>query len=77
MGSQRYAPALRARVSERMSVPKPHESLTTMTIDPIRRRLIVERLQDGYYEDPEPSERIAVAVYAALHEPINGSTLPH
>jgi hypothetical protein len=77
MGSQRYAPALRARVSERISVPKPDESLTTMTIDPLRRRLIVERLQDGYYEDPEPSQQIAVAVYAELHERCNGSTLPH
>jgi hypothetical protein len=72
----RYAPASRARVSERTSVPKPDEH-QTMTMEPDRRRLIAERLQDGYYEAPEPSERIAIAVYAALHEPGQGSPLPH
>jgi hypothetical protein len=42
-------------------------------MEPDRRRLIVERLQDGYYETPEPSERIAIAVHAALYEAGQGS----
>jgi hypothetical protein len=57
-------------------VPNPDE-LQRLAMEPDRRRLIVERLQDGYYEAPEPSERIAIAVYAALYEPGQGSPLRH
>jgi hypothetical protein len=68
----RYAPASRARVSERTSVPNP-DDFQRIVMEPDRRRLIVERLQDGYYETPEPSERIAIAVHAALYEAGQGS----
>jgi hypothetical protein len=45
-------------------------------LEPGRRRLILERLHAGFYQEPEPAERIAIAVYAALHEPGHGSHLP-
>ena len=58
-------------------MPKPDESQMMLTVEPGRRRLIVERLQDGFYEQPETAERIATAVYAALHEPGKGSPFPY
>jgi hypothetical protein len=58
-------------------VPKPDDSQTTMPVDPSRHRLILERLQGGFYNHTEPSERIATAVLAALRELDKGPTLPH
>ena len=74
-------PAVRAGIarpesSERTSVPKSEEFQPTMHLEPGRRRLIVERLHGGFYQESEPAERIAIAVYAALHEPGHGSPLP-
>jgi hypothetical protein len=62
---------------ERTSVPKPDDSQVTVTLEPSRRRLIAERLQGNFYEEAAPSERIAVAVLAALHDLDKGSSLPH
>jgi hypothetical protein len=48
-----------------------------MPVEPSRHRLILERLQGGFYNQTEPSERIATAVLAALRELDKGPTLPH
>jgi hypothetical protein len=48
-----------------------------VTLEPSRRRLIIERLQGGFYNQMEPSERIAMAVLAALHDLDKGPALPH
>ena len=58
-------------------MPKPDNSRTTVTLEPSRQRLILDRLQDGFYNEPEPSERIATAVLNALHELDKGPTLQH
>jgi hypothetical protein len=48
-----------------------------MTLEPSRQRLILDRLQGGFYNQPEPSERIATAVLTALRELDKGPTLSH
>jgi hypothetical protein len=53
-------------------VPKPEDSQAIVTLEPSRHRLIVERLQDRFYDRPEPSLRIANAVHAALHQADQG-----
>jgi hypothetical protein len=58
-------------------VPKSEEFQPLITLEPGRRRLIVERLHGSFYQEPEPAQRIAIAVSAALQEPGNGSPLPH
>lgn len=58
-------------------MPKPEDSQATITLEPSRRRLIIERLHDGFYNETEPSERIAAAVLATLHDLDKGPTLPH
>jgi hypothetical protein len=58
-------------------VPKPEDPQSAMPIEPGRHRLITERLQCGFYNEPEPSERIATAVWAALGDLDKGPTLPH
>jgi hypothetical protein len=58
-------------------VPKPEDSQATVTLEPSRRRLIVERLHGGFYNETEPADRIAAAVLAALHDLDQGPTLPH
>jgi len=58
-------------------VPKPDDFQTTMPVEPSRHRLILERLHGGFYNQTEPSERIATAVLAALRELDKGPTLPH
>jgi hypothetical protein len=77
----RLSPAVRAGVArpslERTSVPKPDNSQATVILEPGRRRLILERLHGDFYNSTEPSERIAAAVLAALHDLDKGSALPH
>jgi hypothetical protein len=58
-------------------VPKPEDFQATVTLEPSRRRLIIERLDGGFYNETEPSERIAAAVLAALHDLDQGPILPH
>lgn len=74
-------PAVRAGVarpsSERTSVPRPDNRQATITLEPSRRRLIHERLQGNFYDEPVPSERIATAVLAALHDLDKGPALPN
>ena len=58
-------------------MPKPENSQATVTLEPSRRRLILERLHDGFYSETGPAERVAAAVLTALHEPDKGPALPH
>jgi hypothetical protein len=58
-------------------VPKPSDSQATVTLEPSRRRLILERLQDDFYSDAVPSERIATAVLAALRDLDKGPAFPY
>jgi hypothetical protein len=50
-------------------VPNPQKQrITTPTVEPSRLRLILERLQNGFYQDGPASERIAVAVLPDLKD---------
>jgi hypothetical protein len=64
----KYAPASRARVLERSSVPNPDQHPTTAPVDPGRLRLILHRLQNDYYAVPPASEQIAASVLAELND---------
>lgn len=64
-------------MSERTSVPKPEDSQATVTLEPSRHRLILERLRGDFYSEPVPSERIATAVLAALRDLDKGPGFPH
>ena len=59
-----------------MSVPRPEDSQAIVTLGPDRRHLIVERLQDRFYDEAEPMQRIATAVHRELHHPDQGPA-PH
>jgi hypothetical protein len=48
-----------------------------VTLDPGRHRLILDRIQCGFYNETEPAERIATAVLAALRDLDKGPALPH
>lgn len=58
-------------------MPKPDDSQATVTLEPSRHRLILERLHGDFYGEAIPSERIATAVLAALRDLDKGPTLPH
>jgi hypothetical protein len=58
-------------------VPKPHDPQATVSLEPSRRRLILERLQSDFYDEPVPSERIATAVLAVLRDLDKGPAFPH
>jgi hypothetical protein len=58
-------------------VPKADDPQATVTLEPSRRRLILERLQSNFYDEAVPSERIATAVLAALRDLDKGSAFPH
>ena len=58
-------------------MPKPDDSHTMATIEPDRYRLIAERLDHRFYDEAEPSARIATAVLAALRDLDQGPSLPH
>jgi hypothetical protein len=52
-----------------VSVPNPQKHrTTTATVEPGRLRLILDRLQNGFYQDGPASERIATAVLADLKD---------
>jgi hypothetical protein len=61
---------------ERTSVPKPDDSQATATLEPSRRRLILERLHGDFYGEAVPSERIATTVLAALRDLDKGPAFP-
>ena len=58
-------------------MPKPDDFQATVILEPSRHRLILERLSGGFYGEAAPSERIAVAVLAALRDLDKGPALPH
>jgi hypothetical protein len=58
-------------------VPKPEDSQATITHEPSRRRLILERLRGDFYSEAVPSERIATAVLVALRDLDKGPAFPH
>jgi hypothetical protein len=58
-------------------VPKSNDFQATVTLEPSRRRLILERLRGGFYGEVAPSERIATAVLVALRDLDKGPAFPH
>ena len=58
-------------------MPKPDDSQTTVTLEPSRRRLILERLHGDFYDEAVPAERIATAVLAALRNLDKGPAFPY
>jgi hypothetical protein len=58
-------------------VPKPEDSQATVSLEPSRRRLILERLHGDFYREAAPSERIATAVLAALRDLDKGPAFPY
>ena len=58
-------------------MPKPDDSQATATLEPSRRRLILERLRGHFYGEAVPSERIATAVLAVLRDLGKGPAFPH
>ena len=57
-------------------MPKPEDSQATVTLEPSRRRLILERLRGDFYSEAAPSERIATAVLVALRDLDKGPAFP-
>ncbi|HJR17796.1 MAG TPA: hypothetical protein VJ808_13170 [Gemmatimonadales bacterium] len=49
---------------ERSSLPKPEDPCTC--VEPERLEALQHRLHQGFYDQPEPSERIAAAVLVDL-----------
>jgi hypothetical protein len=70
------APASRARVLERSSVPNPDQQRASAPVEPSRVQLILQRLRSDFYEVPPASERIAASVLADLNQK-GPSALPH
>jgi hypothetical protein len=58
-------------------VPKPDDSQATVTLEPSRHRLILERLHRDFYGEAIPAERIATAVLAALRDLDKGPAFPY
>ena len=58
-------------------MPKPDDSQATVTLEPSRRRLILERLHGDFYGEAVPSERIAIAVLAELRDLDKGPPFPY
>jgi hypothetical protein len=67
-GAAEYPPGSRARVLERLSVPNPDQHRGSTPVEPGRLRLILQRLQDGFYAVPPASERIAASVLTELND---------
>jgi hypothetical protein len=63
-----HAPASRARVLERSSVPNRDPHPTNAAVEPRRVQLILQRLRSAFYEVPPASERIAASVLAELND---------
>ena len=64
----KHAPASRARVLERLSVPNHDPHPTSSPVEPSRVQLILQRLRSDFYEVPPASERIAASVLAELND---------
>lgn len=60
-------------------MPKPHKHRTTPApVEPNRVQLILQRLQEGFYDSEPASDRLAAAVLADLKDlDKNPSVLPH
>ena len=58
-------------------MPKPEDSQATVTLEPSRRRLILEQLRGDFYSEAAPSERIATAVLVALRDLDKGPAFPY
>ena len=58
-------------------MPKPDDSQATVTLEPSRHRLILERLRGDFYGEAVASERIATAVLAVLRDLDKGLAFPH
>ena len=58
-------------------MPKPDDSQATVTLEPSRHRLILERLRGDFYGEAVASERIATAVLAVLRDLGKGPAFPH
>jgi hypothetical protein len=59
-------------------LPKPEEHRAATTIEPTRLRLILQRVQDKFYDEATPAERIAAAVLVDLkHLDESPPALPH
>ena len=64
--------------SERSRLPKPEEPRAVITVEPNRLRLILQRLQERFYDEPAASERIAAAVLVDVKHLDEGPpALPH
>lgn len=50
-----------------MPNPQKHHT-TTATVEPSRLRLILQRLQDRFYDGEQPSQRVAAAVLADVKD---------
>ena len=57
-------------------MPKPDDSQSSVTLEPSRRRLILERLHGDFYGEAAPSQRLATAVLAALRDLDKGPAFP-
>jgi hypothetical protein len=75
-GRQLFAVVLAPELG-RSSLPTPEEHRAAVIIDPSRLRLILERLQQRFYDDAPASERIAAAVLADMKHLDESSPLPH
>ena len=59
-------------------MPKAEEHRPATTIEPSRLRLILQRLQDKFYDEAPASDRIAAAVLPDLnHLDESPTALPH
>jgi hypothetical protein len=60
-------------------VPNPQKHRTTTpAVEPSRLRLVVQRLQNGFYDDEPASQQIAAAVLADIQDlDENPPALPH
>jgi hypothetical protein len=64
----KYAPASRARVLERSSVPNPDQHPVSAPVESRRLQLILQRLRSDFYAVPPASEQIAASVLAELSD---------
>ena len=60
--------APRARVYERSSLPNSQKQPAAATVEPNRLRLILQRLQEKFYDNEPVSTRIAEAALADMKD---------
>lgn len=59
-------------------MPKPEEQHAALPVEPSRLRLILQRLQESFYDEAPASERIAAAVLVDVrHLDESSPALPH